>query len=69
MPASGMPARVAVPSELAVNVTPLGNVDVVHPVKSALVSVGAGKPVVVTVKVPAVPTVKVVWLTLVMTGA
>ena len=32
-------------------------------------SVGAGKPLVVTVKLPAVPTVKVVLLALVMAGA
>ena len=45
-----------------VKVTPLGRAPV-------LLKVGAGKPVAVTVKVPAVPTVKVVVLAEVMAGA
>ena len=44
------------------NVTPLGSVPV-------SVRDGAGAPVVVTVKLPAVPTVNVVLLALVMPGA
>ena len=44
------------------NVTPLGSVPL-------SLSVGVGKPVVVTVKLPAAPTVKVVLLALVMAGA
>ena len=43
------------------NVTPWADVPV-------SVSVGVGKPVVVTVNVPGVPTVKVVLLGLVMAG-
>ena len=52
----------AVPFPLFVNVTPLGN---------APVSVidGVGVPVVVTVKLPAVPTLNVVLLALVIAGA
>ena len=62
MPAAGVPARVAVPLPLSVNVTPVGNVPL-------SVSVAGGvKPVVVTVNVPGVPTVKVVLLGLVMAG-
>ena len=45
MPAAGVPASVAVPLPLFVNVTPVGSV----PVR---VTVAAGKPVVVMVKVP-----------------
>src|SRR5215472_4438532 len=44
------------------NVTPLGNVPV-------SLNVGVGLPVAVTVNVPAVPTVNVVLLALVITGA
>ena len=53
-PAPGVPASVAVPSPLSVNVTPGG---------SAPVSDNAqlGTPVDVTVKVPACPAVKVAW--------
>ena len=47
--------------------TPDGN-DEVQPLKP-LDRVGVGEPVAVTVKVPALPTVKVVELTLVMAGA
>ena len=59
VPAAGVPLSVAVPFALSTNVTPLG---------SAPVSVkdGLGKPVVVTAKVPRVPTVKVVLAALVM---
>ena len=46
MPAAGVPASVAVPLPLLVNVTPVGSV----PVR---VNVAAGKPVVVMVNVPA----------------
>jgi hypothetical protein len=45
-----------------VKVTPLGNVPV-------SLKVGAGKPVFVTVKVPAVPTTNVVPFALVIPGA
>jgi hypothetical protein len=44
------------------NVTPVGNVPV-------SLNVGLGVPVAVTVKVPTVPTVKVVLFALVITGA
>ena len=50
MPAAGVPDSTPA---VALRVTPLGRVPV-------SVKVGAGKPVAVTVKVPAVPTVKVV---------
>jgi hypothetical protein len=59
VPAPGVPLRTAVP---ALNVTPVGNV----PVSLRL---GAGKPVAVTVNVPAAPTENVVLLALVMAGA
>ena len=62
MPAAGVPASVAVPSPLSVNVTPEGSVPV-----SVTVVRAAG--LVVTVNVPAVPTVKVVWSALVIAGA
>jgi hypothetical protein len=62
LPAAGVPLNVAVPFPLFTNVTPLGSVPV-------SVSVGAGDPVVVTVKLPAVPTVNVVLLALVIVGA
>ena len=57
-----MPLSVAVPLPLSTNDTPLGRAPL-------SVSAGVGKPVVVTVKLPAVPTVKVVLLALVMAGA
>ena len=62
VPASGVPARAAVPSPLSRKVTPPG---------SAPVSLRAavGKPVVVTVKVPSVPVVNVVLSALVIAGA
>ncbi len=53
-----MPARTFV---AGVNVTPVGSVPVSD-------TVGAGKPVVVTVNVPGVPTVKVVLFALVIAG-
>src|SRR5207245_1028663 len=59
VPAAGVPLRTPVP---ALNVTPPGNVPV-------SLKVGAGKPVAVTVNEPAVPTVNVVLLALVMAGA
>ena len=60
--AAGVPASVAVPLWLSAKVTPLGSVPV-------SVRVGVGVPVVVTENVPAVPTVNVVLLALVITGA
>src|SRR5579859_6168476 len=62
VPAAGVPASVAVPLPLSLKVTPDGSAPV-------SVKLGAGKPVVVTEKVPAEPTVKVVALTLLMAGA
>ena len=62
MPAAGVPLNVAVPLPLLTNVTPLGSVP-------ALLSEGVGAPVVVTVKLPAVPTANVVLLALVIDGA
>ena len=56
------PASVAVPLPLSTNVTPPGRAP-------ALVSAGAGDPVVVTLKVPALPAVKVVVVAEVMAGA
>ena len=58
----GVPEKVAVPLPLAVKVTPVGSV----PVRA---SVGAGYPVVVTVKLKAVPTVALALAALVMAGA
>jgi hypothetical protein len=58
--AAGVPASVAVPSPLSVNVTPPGNAPV-------WLSVGFGNPVVVTANVPALPAVKVMLFPLVMT--
>ena len=52
----------AVPLPLSLNVTRLGSAPV-------SVSDGVGDPVVVTVKLPAVPTVNVVLLALVIAGA
>ena len=61
-PTVGVPASVAVPLPLSWNVTPAGSAPV-------SVSAGVGKPPeVVTVNVPAWPTVKVVWSALVITG-
>ena len=52
----------AVPSCLSVKVTPLGRLP-------DSVITGVGEPVVVTVKLPALPTVKVALLALVIAGA
>ncbi len=49
VPPAGVPLSVAVPLPLSTNVTPLGSA----PVR---VSVGVGTPLVVTVKLPALPT-------------
>jgi len=62
LPDAGVPLKVAVPFPLFTNVTPLGSVPV-------SVRVGVGAPVVVTVKLPAVPTVNVVVFALVIAGA
>jgi hypothetical protein len=59
VPVAGVPEIVAVPLPLSLKVTGLGN-------DPESLRVGVGKPVVVTVKVPAVPTVKVVLLALVI---
>ena len=61
-PMAGVPARVAVPLPLSVKVTPVGS----GPLSA---NVGVGVPVVVTVKVPGAPWVKVVVLAEVMAGA
>ncbi len=61
VPAPGVPESVPVPLPLSVKVTPLGSV----PLRAML---GVGSPVVVTLKLPAVPTTKVVLLALVMAG-
>ena len=62
MPAAGVPSRMAVPSPSSVKLTPLGS----DPVS---VSDAVGRPVVVTVKAPVTPWVKVVWSAEVMPGA
>ena len=62
MPVDGVPLRLAVPLPLSVKVTPPGRAPL-------SLSAGVGKPLVVTVKLPAVPTVKVVVLALVIVGA
>jgi len=59
VPAPGVPLSTPV---VALNVTPLGSVPL-------SLRVGVGKPVAVTVNEPAVPTVNVVLLALVMAGA
>ena len=63
IPAAGVPESVPVPFRLSVKVTPEGKAT------PPLAMVGAGKPVVVTVKLPSVPTVKVVAFALVIAGA
>jgi len=60
--AAGVPLSFAVPLPLSTKVTPLGRAPV-------SVKLGAGKPLVVTVKVPAEPTVNVVEAPLVIAGA
>ena len=62
MPAPGVPLSVEVPLPLSTKVTPAGRVPV-------LVKLGIGPPVVVTVKVPSVPTTNEVLLALVIAGA
>ena len=62
VPDPGVPLSVAVPFPLSLKVTPLGSVP-------DSLSDGVGDPVVVTVKLPAVPTAKVVLFALVMLGA
>ncbi len=62
VPAAGVPDSVAVPLPLSWKVTPVGKV----PDSERL---GAGYPEVVTVKLPAVPTVKVVEAAEVIAGA
>ena len=62
VPAAGVPLSVAVPLWLSANVTPLGRAP-------ASLRLAIGKPVVVTMKLPADPTVNVALLTLVMAGA
>ncbi len=59
MPAAGVPASTPV---AGVKVTPLGKVPLT-------LKVGDGKPVFVTVKLPALPTVNVVLFALVIAGA
>jgi len=63
VPAAGVPLSVPVPFPLSLNVKPPGKAT------PPLVRPGAGEPVVVTANVPAVPTVKVVLLALVIAGA
>ena len=62
MAATGVPEKVAVPLPLLMKVTPDGN-------QPFSLRDRVGKPVVVTVNVPAVPTTKVVTLALVIAGA
>lgn len=59
VPEAGVPLRTPVP---ALKVTPLGSAPL-------SLNAGAGTPLAVTVKVPAIPTVKVVLLALVIAGA
>src|SRR5689334_19621739 len=62
-PVVAVPARVAVPSPLSVNVTPLGSDPVL------VIVVAAGTPgTVVTVNESATPVVKVAWSALVICG-
>lgn len=64
VPASGVPASVAVPLLLSTNVKLLGNA----PVSVIDIEAPVGKPVVVTVKVSGVPVWKVLLLGLVIAG-
>ena len=60
----GIPDSVAVPSLLFTKVTPAGRL----PVRVIAMLGPVGYPVVVTVKVPGEPSVKVVWSALVIVG-
>ena len=62
VPVAGVPAIVAVPLPLSLKVTGLGN-------EPDSLRAGVGEPVVVTVKLPAAPTEKVVLLALVILEA
>src|SRR4051794_39008436 len=64
VPAFGVPASVAVPSPLSTNVTPPGSA----PLWLITIEAPVGKPVAVTAKVPAWPTLKVAAAPLVMAG-
>lgn len=61
-PKAGVPLRVAVPFPLSTKVTPLGRAPLLE-------RLGVGYPVAVTVKLPFVPTMKVIVLAEVITGA
>ena len=61
--AAGVPLSVAVPLALFVKVTPAGSAPL------SVMVVTEGEPVVVMVKIPALPTVNVVVLALVIAGA
>src|SRR4051812_14546594 len=63
--AFGVPLRVAVPSLLLTNVTPPGR----KPVSVIDIPGPLGTPLVVTLKEPGVPTLKVVLFALVIAGA
>src|SRR5262245_65853116 len=63
VPGPGVPLSVAVPSPLFVKPTPAGRAP------AAVMLETVGEPVVVIVNVPALPTVKVAALALVMAGA
>src|SRR5258708_6632599 len=62
VPAAGVASSVAVPLALFVNVTPEGKAPV------SVIVLAAGDPVVVTVNVPATPTVNVAAFALVIVG-
>ena len=62
LPDAGVPLSIALPFPLSVNIRPVGSVP--DSLKD-----GVGVPVVVTVKLPAAPTVKIVLLALVIVGA
>ncbi len=62
MPNAGVPLKVAVPFPLSTKDTPLGNAP-------DSLRLAVGNPVVVTVKLPRLPSVKVVLLALLIVGA